>query len=546
MTTDTPLAPAPTPPEATEPATTGQLARNSAVVGIGTALSRLTGMLRTIIAAVVLGSAALASGYNLANTTPNMIYDLVLGGTLSATLVPIVVANNERRDDESTSAMVTVLGTALFVFTAVGVIAAPWIFRIYTWSTGASNAKQLESVGVPLLRWFLPQVFFYGMTALAEALLNARRAYGAPSFVPVLNNIVMLSVLGIFWRVGGRAPTAHQVATDPALLTLLGLGTTAGIVVMAVALWPSMRRAGIRLRWHFDWRNRSVRRVFTLSGWTFAYAVVNQITLAVVLALAARRAADVNAYTYAFAFFQMPYALFAVSITVTIVPELSTFVARAQANAFRSQFALGFRFLLLVMVPAAVGCAVLGRPIVEALLGHGRYASAAPITGDVFILFSVGMIGYAVYLYSLRVFYTLRDTFTPFLMNLIENGINVVLAFVFIFVIHLNVQGLALAYAIAYSIGAIVTLVVVRRRIVHFDGDRNLHAAIRIFFAAAVMGLGVWATKDIIGTPAGFASLIPTVVGIVVGAAIYGVLVWALRIEEVTQLVDRTRARFAR
>lgn len=534
------------PVTAPEPSGSGQLVRNSAVVGIGTMLSRVTGVLRTIIAAVVLGSGALASGYNLANTTPNMVYDLVLGGTLSATLVPILVANTERNDDESTSAVVTVLGVALATFTVIALIAAPWIFRIYTWSTGADNAHRLESVGVPLLRWFLPQIFFYGMTALAEALLYARRVYGAPSFVPVLNNVVMFCILGAFWRVGGHAPTAHQLAHDPALLALLGGGTTAGIVVMAVALWPAMRRAGIRLRWRFDHRNRAVRKVFTLSGWTLSYAIVNQVTLAVVLALAARRATDVNAYTYAFAFFQMPYALFAVSITVTIVPELSTSVARAEAANFRRQFALGLRFLLVVMVPAAVGCAVLGQPIVEAFLGHGRYRSAAPVTGDVFTLFSVGMVGYAVYLYSLRVFYTLRDTFTPLLLNLVENGVNIALAVLFVFRFDLNVQGLALAYAIAYSVGALAALWAVKRRILHFDGARNRQAAVKVAVASAVMGLAVWTVLHWLGTPPGFESLIPTLAGVVTGAVVYAALVWGLRVEEVTDLVGRFRSRLAR
>ena len=108
-----------------ESASTGQLIRSSSIVGAGTLLSRLTGMLRYVAIAVVLGGRTLADGYNLANTTPNMIYDLLLGGVFSATLIPVFVDNRERDDSESTDAVVTVLVTALIIVTVIGVAWPP-------------------------------------------------------------------------------------------------------------------------------------------------------------------------------------------------------------------------------------------------------------------------------------------------------------------------------------------------------------------------------------------------------------------------------------
>lgn len=524
-------------------ASTGGLVRSSAVVGIGTMLSRVTGLLKTVVLALVLGGATLADGYNLANTTPNMVYDLLIGGLLSATLVPIFVQHIENDDERSTSAVVTVMVTAMVAFTVAALVAAPWIFRIYTWSAKPAERAELIAVGVPLLRWFLPQILFYGLTALATALLNARRSYAAPAFAPVLNNIVVLCALLAFWRVGGRAPTAHQLIHDPALLALLGAGTTAGIVAMTLVLWPALRRSGMRLRWRFDLHNRSVRKVFTMSGWTFAYAVVNQVTLAVVLALAARRDGDPTAYTYAFLFFQLPYGLFAVSLMTTIVPDLSTFVARADADGFRRHFALGLRLLLVVMVPAAVGSAVLGKPIVRALLEHASYRRAAPLTGDLLVLFALGLVGFAVYLYALRVFYTLKDTRTPFFVNCIENGVNLVGAVVLTLVLHWHAQGLAIAYSIAYSVAAVVALVAVRRRIGWFGGRRIARSTLRIVVAAAAMGAAVYAASRAMGDVHGFQAVAPSVIGIVVGILVYGGMVTLLRVEETAELTKRLRRR---
>ncbi len=143
----------------------------------------------------------------LANTTPNMIYDLLLGGVFTATLVPVFVDHHVHDNREGDRAVLTVLVSALLALTVAAMALAPWIFRIYTWNTPpGAKREQIIAVGVPLLRWFLPQIFFYGLTALASAMLNARRSFLAPAFAPVLNNVVVLCMLAVFWRVGGVAP----------------------------------------------------------------------------------------------------------------------------------------------------------------------------------------------------------------------------------------------------------------------------------------------------------------------------------------------------
>src|SRR4051794_26130738 len=184
--------------------------------------------------AYALGRFLLADAYNLANTTPNIVYDLILGGILSATLVPVFVDRFEHDDEDGVNAVVTVVTSALVAVTVAAVLAAPWIFRAYTWAAG-KNAHELERAGVPLLRLFLPQILFYGLTALATAVLNARRRFASPAFAPVLNNIVVCGVLLWFVHVAGRAPSVDAVVDRGRWLWLLGAGTTAGIVVMTLA-----------------------------------------------------------------------------------------------------------------------------------------------------------------------------------------------------------------------------------------------------------------------------------------------------------------------
>lgn len=521
-----------------------QLVRSSSIVGAGTLVSRVSGLIRTIMIAAVLGAHTLADGYNLANTTPNMIYDLLLGGVFTATLVPVFVDHHVRDDHDGDSAVITVLVTGLVVLTAAAMVLAPWIFRLYTWNIdSASDRAQIIDVGVPMLRWFLPQILFYGLTALASALLNARRSYVAPAFVPALNNIVVLCFLGAFWRVGGVAPSAAEVLDDPTLMVLLAGGTTAGIVVMALALWPALVRAGVRLRPSFDWGHASIRQVFALSGWTLAYTVANQVALAVVLALAASidGSGHVTAYTYAFMFFQLPNGLFAVSLMTTTEPEMARAVAAGDRTGLRRQFAAGLRLVLLVLVPASVAMVVLAHPAVNVLLGHGGYADDAAMTGTLLALFSTGLVGYSVYLYALRCFYAQKNTRTPFFINVVENAINVALAFALIG--RWGVEGLVVSFSVAYTVAAVLALIAVRRTTGGIDGRAVWSTTWRVGVATTAMATLSGVVVVAMGSPSGFGSIPTLAAGALVATVTLAAFVWMLRVPDVQQVTARLRRR---
>jgi putative peptidoglycan lipid II flippase len=517
----------------TETVTEAQLVRSSAVVGVGTALSRITGLLRTVVLAYALGRFALADSYNLANTTPNIVYDLILGGILSATLVPVFVDRFQHTDEDGVNAVVTVVTSALIGVTVTAIIAAPWIFRAYTWATPGSDAADLESAGVPLLRLFLPQVLFYGLTALGTAILNARRRFAAPAFVPILNNLFVCGVLLLFAHLAGRGASVDQVVDHPSWLWLLGAGTTLGIVIMTVALWPSLRASGWRFRWRFRPRDPAVLKVAALSGWTLGYVVANQIALLIVLALAAGEGEGVPTfYLYAFQFFQLPYGLFAVSLMTTITPELASAASNGNMVQFRDRLSYGIRLMTLVVLPSSIGMAVVARPLIVALLGDSFLPAA-----DVLSNFAIGLLGFSLYLFVLRGFYALHDTRTPFFLNLLENGLNVVFAIALVG--RFGAQGLAFSYSIAYTVAAVVAFAALRRRVGRLEGRRLAATTGRIAIAAGVMGLVTWAVTRSIGSPTGGGAIVRLVVGILVGVVVYGACLLLLRVEEVSAL--RTR-----
>jgi putative peptidoglycan lipid II flippase len=522
----------------TDEAIAPSLLRSSAIVAMGTALSRLTGFGRLFATAYALNFARLTDAYTQANTAPNIVYELLLGGVLSATLVPVFVRHRDEGDDDGTSAVVSVTAVLLVAITVVGLLAAPLVVRLLTIGVPDRVAGVQRDVAAALLRWFRPQMFFYGLTALFTALLNARRRFAAPAFAPVLNNLVVMAVLFALPHLAGGTPTLSQVRNDPFLLAVLGLGTTAGIVAMTVVLIPFLKPAGVRLRFNLDWRNRSVKQVGRMSGWTLGYVLANQAALLVVLILANDYDGGVSAYTGAFIFFLLPHALFAVSIMTTLVPELSACAGRLDWAGFRNRFSMGLRLMALVVFPAATGYVVLAHPIVTALLEHGALSrDAADLAGDVLMAFGCGLPGFSVYLFTLRGFYAMHDTRTPFFLNLLQNTMQIGLSFALEPL--LGVPGLALAYGIAYSAAALVALWVLKSRVGSLDARRVGRTIGKITVACAALALAVLGVAGRVGSDAGVGALVRTTVGLVVGGGAYVVAVILLRVDEVVLLRDR-------
>ncbi|HSL56287.1 MAG TPA: lipid II flippase MurJ, partial [Acidimicrobiales bacterium] len=330
-----PVGPDPVGPDAldgggaSEAPTRGALVRSSAVVAVGTLLSRVTGLLRVVALLYALDLTRFSDAYNAANTMPNLVYELLLGGILSATLVPVFVDARDRGDDDATSAVVSTAGIALVIVTVVGVMVAPSLVSVITSQVDdPAEAAAQQEVAAFLLRLFMPQVLFYGLITVVTALLHSRRSYAAPAFTPILNNLIVSAMLFslpalVAWDIDG--PDAIFRADDETgLLLVLGLGTTAGVAVMGLALLPSLARQRVRLRFRPDWRHPAVRTVVRLSGWTVGYVVSNQIALYVVLALAnGSGEGELSAYQAAFIFFQLPHGLVAVSVMTTFLPELT-------------------------------------------------------------------------------------------------------------------------------------------------------------------------------------------------------------------------------
>jgi putative peptidoglycan lipid II flippase len=514
---------------------TSRLLQSSALIGVGTALSRLTGFLRVAAVLYALGVTTVGGVYGYSNEIPNMVYELLLGGVLTATLVPQFVRHFQRQDDDAVSAVFTVAMLALLAVTVVGILLAPYIVDLYTLRVTGPGKVQQQELATSFLRCFMPQMVFYGLTALATAMLQARQRFFAPAFAPILNNVVVISIFLVLPQLTSGPITVAEISGDPFLLLFIGLGTTAGIAAMALALLPALRRAHIHLRFLPAWRHAAVRTMVRLSGWTVGYVIANQVALFVVLVLANEVRGGALVYLSAYAFFQLPHGLFAVSITSAVAPELAAAGARADPPALRHRFSRALRLMLTVIIPAAAIYVALARPIVVALLQRGAFDAAdAAIVADTLVAFAIGLPFFSTYLFALRAFYSLEDTRTPFLLNCVENAINIALALALFS--WLGIPGLGLAFSGAYAVATVLTLVVLSRRIGGLSGRGIETSAAKVLAVSAAAGGVAWLVARLIGWDTTGEAIVTVVLGLGAASVVTVGGLRLLRVEEYTEL----------
>jgi len=495
--------------------------------------------------AAALGQGGVSDGFNLANTAPNLIYELVLGGVLSSTLVPVFVrAEGESADAarERASVVASVTLVALVVLSVAAVAISPALVGIIPATTDGAAIR--SEIAGPLLALLLPQILFYGVTSVGTAILHAHRRFAVAAFAPVLTNVI---TTGIFIAVAIVTDTAEDVRQQSVIL-LLGLGTTAGVAAMAICVALGLRSGGIRLQWKFQPRHPVIGRIGRLAGWTIGYVAANQIALLVVLAVAAGQGDGVvTAYQTAFIFFQLPHGLLAVSIMTSATPELARAVANEQPIRFAKRFREGSLVMLALMVPAAVGLAVLAHPLVELLLERGRFTPAdTDRTAAVLTGLAVGLPAFSAYLFTLRVFTARGDTRTPFGCNVIQNATNIALVLIVAASTGTSPVGLGLAYSGSYLLAAIVTSARAGQVIPGLLDRSWWTPVVRVAVMGAVLAIVLLAARAALGGLGADGPLVEVIVLTVVGAAGVALAVPRLGIDGFDEVIERVRRGTAR
>lgn len=528
----------------------GSAARNSAIMAVGSLVSRITGFLRTAVMAAALGGGLVGNAYATAQQFPGMIYELLLGGIMSSVLVPMLVRARKQDADRGQAYTQRLLSLSIIVLaiaTALAVLCAPLLAFAY-----ASDASQASRDVITALSYLmLPTIFFYGLSGVCGAILNARGSFAAPMWTPILNNLVVIALGGYYMVVFGTSKIEPEQMTSQHIL-VLGGGMLLGITTQALALLPALRKVGFRLKWRTDFRRLGLGQLGRVGAWMFLYVIVNQLALLLMFNLLNRVNDDDQAgaaiYTNVFLLLMMAHGIVAVSVITALLPRMSAAAHDGRAADISADLNRGIRMTTVLLAPIAVCYVVLALPISVALFQRAAYDHTdAKNTAAVLVVAGLTLVPMSVSQLFNFAYYSLQDTRTPALINLpvVSLRLSVQLAWFSAFAVSVTAVGMMVGNGLSFLFAALLSAMLIRRRIGRI-GLRQIMSTMGRALAAAIVaaaaGIGVLnlldAGEELDSTQAWTA----LIVGGIVICGVYGLTALAMRtteIKDVFQLVRR-------
>ncbi|MEU4692037.1 murein biosynthesis integral membrane protein MurJ [Actinoplanes sp. NPDC023714] len=547
------------PPEQVPPAagqSSGDTAGQSAIMAIGSLVSRVIGFVRNALIGMALG-AGVGDAYTSAQFLPGQIYELLLGGILSSVLIPLLVRRRKADPDggqEFTQKLLTFAVTALGIATVLVVIAAPVITAI---QASDGNTEAYQDLVTHFAYLILPIIFFTGLSALIGAVLNVRGHFAAPMWAPILNNIVVIATCGVFLAAFSGDGDLTPENVTPAQILLIGGGTLLGMVVQAAGLLPALRRVGFRWRFRWDPRSLGLREIGGLAGWMLCYVAANQIAVFVVVRIlnevAGKGSASVLAFNNVFLLTMMAHGIIGVSVMTALLPKMSAAAADGRYAEVSADLTRGIKLVSAALAPIAVVYGVLGTPLSVFLFQGGNFDNDAALdTGTVLTVAAFAVLPLSISYLCTYAFYSLQANKTVALINIPVVAVRIGAYFLLAAVLSesLSAAGMTAANAISYVVSAVISLAVLRRRIGRLNLGSVAVSLLKVAVAAAIAAaLGVLVVRLLPGSgaPDGrVEALIQMVAGGAVILVAYLGAALALRIQEISQVVGMVRRKLGR
>lgn len=397
---------------ATQGAKTGSsLGAKAGQVGTFTLASRLLGFLRWVVQAATVGSGAMAGAYSSANQIPNVFYEVVVGGALAGTVVPLLagaIAHGQREKVRETASGLLGLTLAVLVPLAVlmALFAEPLAQLLVTGDTrmGADKAAITYWGGshqlvVAFLRMFALQIPLYGLGVVLTGVLQAYNRFTWPALAPIFSSLVVMLTYGIYGLLIDAGHYAQAVL-------VLGWGTTAGVAALSLPLlWP-VHRLGLGLRARLRLPAGTFTQLRSLAGAGIAALIAQQISVLTVVAVARRygSAGTIAIYQYTQAIYVLPYAVLAVPLATVVYPQLAARLASKHVSRETKDLIANSTALVTLAACVGAGALMLGAPVAQQVFG---LITTVDYMGAALVAFAPGLVGYALIYQLTRVLYVL-------------------------------------------------------------------------------------------------------------------------------------------
>ena len=481
------------------------VARSSLIMASGTMISRILGLVRTVLLAYAIGvTTNAADAFGVANQLPNNVYAIIVGGLLNAVLVPQIVRARVHKDGgkDYIDGLLTVIITVFGAITLLATLLAPQLVRLYT----AGWDDKTLSLATTFAYWCLPQLFFYGLYSILGEVLNARSSFGPYMWAPVLNNIVAIIGLGAFVVLYGPR---EDVAWNQVQIGFVAGSWTLGVASQALILFFFWKRIGLHFTFNFKLRGLGLRPALKAASWTLAMLLITQIggliqTNLTSSTLAARTGetdsiASVAVAGTAWLIFMIPHSVGTVSIVTAYFTRMSEHAHAKDWDALKTDISKAMRSILVISAIATAVMLVLAYPIARVFAG-GSYGPTVAL-GQVLIAMMFGLIPFSINFMLQRVFYALEDTRSPFVFTTIQIAVFIAGAYAcaaFIPAISL-VAAISLSMSVSFAVQATIAYIMLKRRIGSLSGKHLVGYGLQVLGAAVFAGAAALAVLSFIG-----------------------------------------------
>ncbi len=462
-----------------------RIVRSAGLVGALTLVSRVLGLVRDAVVAALFPR-RLTDAFFVAFTIPNVLRRLLAEGALTIAFIPVFTEYRVRSEQEArrfVDSAFTSLVLLLLAVSAAGVLAAPWLVRLFAW--GFSENPSKFALAVTLTRIMFPYIFFASLTALAMGVLNTSGHFAGPALAPALLNV------GIIGSVLVLGPVLSHMAGVP-LIDSLAIGVLVGGAAQIGLQIPIMARFGYRPRIRFDPNHPGVRKVARLMGPAVFGLALYQLNVLLARLLASFLASGAVTYLYyAQRLIEFPMGVFAVAVATAATPEYSAHLARGDKDRFKTTLADSLRLTMFIVIPSTAGLLAFGLPLTVAFFQRGRFDYGASLaTYHALAAFTMGLWAGASVRQIVPAYYALDDSKTP--VRAAGAGLLTYLVVGLSLMGPLGHVGLALAVSASSMVNIALLAYVLRRRMGRLGWRAVAISSLRAAGASLVMAAGLW------------------------------------------------------
>lgn len=448
-------------------------------------VSRITGYLRTILINNLL-SKSQSDSLLAAFRTTDLMYNLLIGGAISAALIPILsgyLAKDQEEDGwKAVGTFINVVFMTMVVVCALGVVFAPAVVTM----TASGLTGEKRELTIQLTRILFPSVGFMMLAGMTNGVLNSYQRFAAAAYGPSLYNLGVALSIFVLSRFGIKN-IAYGILASAIMY----------FVIQISFAFPNFKYYKPKILW----RDQGFRRLFRLAIPSLVASAIVQINVLISLNFVSlfKNDGNITAYYNANDLWQLPYGIFAMGLGTALLPTLSEKLALNKVDEFKHILNKAFKTILYIIIPSAIGFIVLAEPVVSVVYKWSAKIDSQRIVlaGSILIMFSAAMIAQSMLAILTRVFYAGNDTKTPLYIGTVSLILNFVFCSVFLYTTDLGPTGMALSYSLISVVHMVIMMIIISKKMNGMKWEMLIRYSGKLFVSAAIMGIVLLAANKV-------------------------------------------------